>query len=136
MLQSISQLADLTGLDRQTITRRLKAVSLAWTEQSSAKMYESRDALPVLYRHESAVAQDEKETLTAARTNESNAKARKTWIEVESLEKGRIPLEVFHPVLEQCFGGISTIIKRAPLAESAREEILAQLRDVPAQLKW
>lgn len=47
MLKSVNQLSELTGQDRRTINRRLK--SLTPQKQGRANLYESTEALPLLY---------------------------------------------------------------------------------------
>lgn len=134
MLLSIRQLADMTGFDRETVVRRLR--SLAPQRVGKAKEFESRDALPILYAGEKAIAQDEKISLTEARTRESTAKAIGAEIDNETKLKQRIPLAVFQPTLDEWLGGIAAALKQARLPAPLLAELSASLRDVPKKLKW
>ena len=48
MLKSINQLSELTGIDRRTVKTRLESVN-AITGERGAYLYETREALPLLY---------------------------------------------------------------------------------------
>ena len=50
MMQSISQLAALTGMAKETISKRLNAAGLEFTPgPKAAKLFESPVALPAIY---------------------------------------------------------------------------------------
>lgn len=135
MKVSENELHKLTGKARQTVARA--CTDLPHEDgPRGARLYDSAKALAVLYAGELAVVQDEKVSLSAARTRESTAKALKTEIEIESLQRKRIPLEVFQHVTDALFGSIANIVKLSPLPEAAKEEIRALLRDAPCKLKW
>ena len=48
MLKSINQLSELTGIDRRTVKTRLESVN-AITGERGAYLYETKEALPLLY---------------------------------------------------------------------------------------
>ena len=63
-LESTSRLAELTGMARETVAKRLKEAGMTPEVQGKAKMWETRDALPILY---DAVAEAGQYDLTAER---------------------------------------------------------------------
>lgn len=86
--ESISKLASLTGKDRTTIAKRVK--DLTFTEKANAKLYESTEALPVIYGLDSQGDLD----LTGERARLTFHQANKTELEVAQLRGDLIPREI------------------------------------------
>lgn len=108
------------GLDRRTMAERVKASGAAPGEDGR---FSSRQIATALYGD-----------LAGEKLRKVRAEADLAEMEVLEKRKTSIPTAIFFPVLEQCFGAISAVIKRAPLIEAQRQEILSELRGVPATL--
>lgn len=88
MLINIDHIADLTGSTRRTILKRLQDLPRkAGTGRSI--LYESRDALPVMYGV--GVPKTGKKTLESERTRLASAQAEKTELEVDVIKGSLIP---------------------------------------------
>ena len=75
-------------------------------------------------------------TLDEARRNESIAKTEKIHLEMESIRKVRIPIEVMNESLDQCLAAMKAVVKRSKLPPGDKEEVFRELREVPRGLKW
>lgn len=134
MKASVNQLAEMTGKDRRTVKKRLEGLEPVG-KQGRAVLYEVKEALPLIYQ----VGQGpdvEGITLDEARRNESVAKTEKLHLEMESIRKQRIPVEVVNETLEEGLGAMKAVIKRSKLKPAEKEEIFRELREVPRRLKW
>lgn len=134
MKASVNQLAEMTGKDRRTVKKRLEGLEPVG-KQGRAVLYEVKEALPLIY----LVGQGpdvEGITLDEARRNESVAKTEKLHLEMESIRKQRIPVEVVNETLEEGLGAMKAVIKRSKLKPEEKEEIFRELREVPRRLKW
>lgn len=82
-----SQLGDLTGCDRRTVSRRLKEAGVQGRRNGSALEYPSKQALiEILIPEAQKVSGDE-----SASERQANLKAEKLQIEVEKLKGQSIP---------------------------------------------
>ena len=86
MLQSISQLSVLTGKARETITKRLENIS--FTKDGKSKLFESVEALPLIYDLDSQSAYD----LQAERARLSHHQANCEALREKQLRKELIPV--------------------------------------------
>jgi len=91
MLVSIKKLSKLTGRHRQTIAKNLVDL-LAVDGEKGAKLYDSQQALPLLY----AV-----DNLEAARAEQARSQAALNKVREETLRKQRIPLDLVTSTLDQ-----------------------------------
>lgn len=78
MLKSINELAELTGIDRRTVKSRLESLDVT-TGQRGAHLFESRQALPLLY-----LASGER--LDPAQERAALDKVRRRQIEMQNLK--------------------------------------------------
>jgi hypothetical protein len=82
MLLSINQIAELTGRDRRTIAKRLQDLHFVNGEKC-AHLYQSAEALPLVYSVDN---------LEAARAKQALSQARLNAVREEELRRQRIPL--------------------------------------------
>src|SRR5438093_12459388 len=127
MLKSINQLAELTGRDRRTITKRLLDLPFVDGEKGS-HLYESTEALPLIF----AV-----DNLEAARAKQALSQASLNAIREENLRKERVPLQLALDEMDSLFQAIGAILKNTKeLSPTRINEIFDKFRAVPAKLKW
>src|SRR5437667_12389934 len=84
MLKSINQLAELTGRDRRTIKKQLQDLHFVDGEKS-AHLYESREALSLIYHPQS---------LESARAKQALSQASLNAVKEELLRKEKVPLQL------------------------------------------
>jgi hypothetical protein len=129
MLLSINQLWELTGRDRKTITKHLETVPFVAGEKS-AHLYESSEALPLIY----AV-----DNLEAARAKQALSQAALNAFREEDLRKQRIPIQVALDVVDEIFQANGATLKAAKgkkLTPDKINELFDKFRAAPAKLKW
>jgi len=127
MLLSINQLWELTGRDRKTITKRLEGLRFTAGEKS-AHLYESTEAMPLIY----AV-----DNLEAARAKQALSQASLNAVREEDLRKQRIPRQVVLDAIDEKFQAIGSTLKAAKnkkLTPSLINELFDKFRIDPA--KW
>ena len=100
---SISQLSELTGRDRRTIASRLADVPHT-TGEHSAMLYESTEALPLIY----AV-----DNLEAARAAQARSQASLNAVREGDLRKQHIPIQIVLDTIDEVFQSIGSTIKAA-----------------------
>ena len=98
---SISQLSDLTGRDRRTITKQLSGLTHTPGE-GGAMLYKSSEALPLIY----AV-----DNLEAARAAQARSQASLNAVREEDLRKQRIPIQIVLDTIDEVFQAIATTLK-------------------------
>ena len=98
---SISQLSDLTGRDRRTITKQLSGLTHTPGE-GGAMLYKSSEALPLIY----AV-----DNLEAARAAQARSQALLNAVREEDLRKQRIPIQIVLDTIDEVFQAIATTLK-------------------------
>ena len=129
MLLSINQLWEITGRDRKTITKKLE--NLTFTDgDKGAHLYESSQALPLIYSVDN---------LEAARAKQALSQASLNALREEDLRKTRIPIQIAADANDQAlqsFGATLKAAKHKKLTPDLINELLAKLRDVPAGFKW
>ena len=128
---SISQLADLTGFDRRTVTRKLE--KLVWSEgEKGAHLYETKGALAALY-----VAENEGKSFDQARTEQALESAALTRVRREEAEKKRPPLDLvlgFFDVVAQEVAAILKVHKGKTLDQARIDQIFASFRELAGKL--
>ena len=128
MLVSIKKLSELTGRHRQTIAKILADLPLV-DGQKGAHLYDSREALPLIY------AVDNLET---ARAEQARSQAALNKVREENLRKQRIPIEL-GTTLDQALQAMAATLKAAKdkvLTVELINNIFEDFRAIPAKLKW
>src|SRR6266478_2916674 len=126
MLLSINQLDELTGRSYRVIKEQLKTLSFV-DGQQGAHLYESQDALPLIYRVDN---------LESARAKQALSQASLNAIREEELRKERIPIQIVLDELDTMFQSIGAILKNnAKLSTVQTNEIFSMFRDLPGKLK-
>ena len=127
MLKSINQLAELTGRDRRTIKKQLEDLHFVDGEKG-AHLYESTEALQMIYRVDK---------LESARAKQALSQASLNAIREENLRKERVPLQLVLDEMDSLFQAMGAILKNVKeLSPSRINEIFDKFRAVPAKLKW
>ena len=129
MLLAVNQISELTGRDRHGIPKRLE--NLPFTPgDNGAHLYESREALPLIY----AV-----DNLEAARAAQARSQASLNAVREEDLRKQRIPIQIVLDTMDEVFQSIGSTIKAAKgktLTTERINELFEKFRSIPAKLKW
>jgi hypothetical protein len=128
MLVSIKKLSELTGRHRQTIAKILADLPLV-DGQKGAHLYDSREALPLIY----AV-----DNLEAARAEQARSQAALNKVREENLRKQRIPIQL-GTTLDQALQAMAATLKAAKdkvLTVELINNIFEDFRAIPAKLKW
>src|SRR5205814_7535253 len=118
MLLSINQLSELTGRDRRTITKQLEDLHFVDGEKG-AHLYESKEALPLIY----AV-----DNLEAARAKQALSQASLNAVREEDLRKQRIPIQIALDANDQALQSFAATLKaseRKKLTPILINELLA-----------
>jgi hypothetical protein len=103
MLLSVNQLSELTGRDRHGIPKRLE--NLPFTPgDKGAHLYESTQALPLIYTVDN---------LEAARAKQALSQASLNAVREEDLRKQRIPRQLVLDAIDETFQSIGSTIKAA-----------------------
>src|SRR6266516_2520349 len=89
----ILKFAELTGVHRDTISKRLADVPFE-AGKKGAHLYESSEALPLLYAVDS---------LEAARAKQALSQAALNKVREEDLRKQRIPIQIVLDTMDECF---------------------------------
>ena len=129
---NIENLADITGLDKRTVTKRLAELVPVEDTGNRGKYYDSRVALPILYQV--GQANEGPTTLTEARTRKETALAIKTELEIEAIQRERVPVATVIALMESISSEIINIHRGIP--DDAATRLSEELRDIPNRLKW
>src|SRR5206468_329907 len=123
----ILKMAELTGVHRDTISKRLADLPFE-AGKKGAKLYESTEALPLIY----AV-----DNLESARAKQALSQASLNAIKEENLRKERVPLQLVLDEMDSLFQAMGAILRNVKeLSPSRINEIFDKFRAVPAKLKW
>jgi hypothetical protein len=129
MLLSINQLSELTGIERHIVAKQLR--DLPFTDgERGAHLYQSVEALPVLYGGNN---------LEAARAKQALSQARLNQVREEELRRQRIPLQIVADTMDEIFQSIAATLKAAKgktLTIELINDIFDKFRSIPAKLKW
>ncbi len=125
----ILKIAELTGVHRDTISKRLADLPFE-AGKKGAKLYSSEDALAAIYKTDS---------LEAARAEQARTAAQLNAIRAEDLRKTRIPIGIVLQVLDEILQAIAATLKAAEgklLSKELINDIFDKFRSIPAKLKW
>src|SRR5947208_2911428 len=96
--------------------------------EKSAHLYESSEALPLIYRVDN---------LESARAKQALSQASLNAIKEENLRKERVPLQLALDEMDSLFQAMGAILKNTKeLSPSRINEIFDKFRAIPAKLKW
>jgi hypothetical protein len=129
---SISYLSEITGRDRRTVTNRVG--HLQFTVEGKAHLFDSAQALEAIYAADGP--RQQMDALIAARTRLALANAQKLQIEIETLRKERIPIEVATAAIEPVLMLTKAKILGSDLTDDEKRALFDQLRSIPRQLGW
>ena len=104
----ISKISGLTGIHRDTVSKRLANLPFLGGKKG-AKLYSSEDALAAIYKTDS---------LEAARAEQARTAAELNKIRAEDLRKTRIPISIVLQVHDEVFQATAAILKAALTAAS------------------
>jgi hypothetical protein len=121
----ILKIAELTGVHRDTISKRLADLPFE-AGKKGAKLYSSEDALAAIYKTDS---------LEAARAEQARTAAQLNTIRAEVLRKERIPIDLMMSELDQLFQAMSAILKAAK-GKTLTSELINDLFDKFRTVKW
>lgn len=127
---SMSQLADVTGLDRRTVKERLIELKPDRTV-GKAIIYDSRLALPVLLGFNNANSKDIAEQLKETNLEYELAKTEMIQIELEVLKGLQVPIEDVRKTVEKEYTYVRASLLSIP---SKRAKVLA-LESDPATIR-
>jgi hypothetical protein len=134
---SISFLADITDLDRETVAKRLANLQCerANDAPNAAKNYNSVDALPILLGIDPGKPGEKITNLEASRRL-TLARERQVIVETEVKSGERLHRDDVSDAMSEYFGNIAAIIKgRADaLGKDAVSDIFRQLRECAEKL--
>ena len=125
----ISKISELTGIHRDTISKRLADLPFE-AGKKGAKLYSSEEALAAIYKTDS---------LEAARAEQARTAAQLNAIRADVLRKTRIPIEIVLQVHDEIFQAIASTLKAAEGKLLSRElinDLFEKFRSAPAKLKW
>ncbi len=129
MQLSISQLSELTGRERRTVSNKLADIPHTPGDKG-AMLYESTQALPLIY----AV-----DNLEAARAAQARSQASLNALREEDIRKLRIPLPLALREIDAVFQAIGSTLKAAKgkkLSADKINELFDKWRELPSKLKW
>jgi hypothetical protein len=127
MKVSITRLWELTGRERSFIRKKLQGLACL-NGDKRAHLYESTEALPIIYSVES---------LEVARARHALSQASLNAVREESLRKQRIPIETVEEVWDQTFQSVAATIKAAKgkkLSTELINELFDKFRAAPSKL--
>lgn len=111
-LESTSWFSDKTGFTRETVKKRLQNAGLVATDgPKESKMYETKEALPVIY---GATEGGEQGELMRARTANLEADTRLKELKEAQLRNELAPLELLQWALSNLGSQISAILETIP----------------------
>ena len=125
----ISKISELSGIHRDTISKRLADLPFE-AGKKGAKLYSSEEALAAIYKTDS---------LEAARAEQARTAAQLNAIRADVLRKTRIPIAIVLEALDETFQAIAATLKAAEGKLLSRElinDIFDKFRSIPAKLKW
>ena len=125
----ILKIAELTGIHRDTISKRLADLPFD-AGKNGAKLYSSEDALAAIYKTDS---------LEAARAEQARTAAQLNTIRAEDLRKTRIPIAIVLQAHDEICQATAATLKAAKgklLTAELINDIFDKFRSIPAKLKW
>jgi len=125
----ISKISELTGIHRDTISKRLADLPFK-AGKKGAKLYSSEDALVEIYKTDS---------LEAARAEQARTAAQLNTVRAEELRKTRIPISIVLQVHDEIFQAIAATLKAAEgklLSKELINQIFDKFRSAPKWWSW
>jgi hypothetical protein len=125
----ILKIAELTGVHRDTISKRLADLPFE-AGKKGAKLYSSEHALAAIYKTD---------LLEAARAEQARTAAQLNAIRAEDLRKTRIPIATVLQAHDEILQAIAATLKAAKgklLTQDLINDIFDKFRSIPAKLKW
>jgi hypothetical protein len=125
----IVKIAELTGIHRDTISKRLADLPFD-AGKKGAKLSSSEDALAAIYKTDS---------LEAARAEQARTAAQLNAIRAEDLRKTRIPIAIVLRANDEICQATAATLKAAMgklLTQELINDIFDKFRSIPAKLKW
>ena len=125
----ILKIAELTGVHRDTISKRLADLPFE-AGKKGAELYSSEHALAAIYKTDS---------LEAARAEQARTAAQLNAIRAEDLRKTRIPIATVLQAHDEILQAIAATLKAAKgklLTQDLINDIFDKFRSIPAKLKW
>ena len=125
----ILKIAELTGIHRDTISKRLADLPFD-AGKKGAKLYTSEDALAAIYKTDS---------LEAARAEQARTAAQLNAIRADVLRKTRIPIGIVLQANDEICQATAATLKAAKgklLTEELINDIFDKFRSIPAKLEW
>jgi hypothetical protein len=122
----ILKIAELTGVHRDTISKRLADLPFE-AGKKGAKLYSSEEALAAIHKTDS---------LEAARAEQARTAAQLNAIRADVLRKTRIPIAIVLEALDETFQAIAATLKAAEgklLSKELINDIFDKFRSIP---KW
>src|SRR5438046_9499717 len=116
MLKSVNQLSELTGRDRRTIKKQLEELHFVLGEKS-AHLYESSEALPLIYRVDN---------LESARAKQALSQASLNAVKEENLRKERVPLQLVLDEMDSLLQEIGAILQNTKELRADRVHEICQ----------
>lgn len=127
-LKSINEIATIVGADRATIIRRAEQLSIPVEDgPKNAKLIDTRKILQIVPPPTKMATEDEEATYEQARIRETQAKAKKTEIEIEKLLGRFVDVEELLEAQNALFDIIGTGIKKSELSDEKKEDFLELL---------
>ena len=125
-MASIAGLSNATGFSRDAISKRKTLFELD-------DDFDPRDVLDLKPLDEQNA---NRVTLEQARTIETQLKSEKLEVELQTLRKERIPMEIFNQVLSDTCAVIKAVIEASDLEDKEKQQIFEELENIPSKLKW
>jgi len=123
----ILKFTELTGVHRDTISKRLADLPFE-AGLKGAHLYESTEALPLIYASDN---------LESARAKQALSQASLNAVREENLRKERIPIQIVLDTMDEIFQAIGATLKNCKELSPARvNELFAKFREAPKKLKW
>jgi len=123
----MSQLEQLTGRSFRVIRKQLEDSHFIGGDRGE-HLYESTEALPLIYHVDN---------LESARAKQALSQASLNAIKEEQLRKERVPLQLVLDEMDSLFQAIGAILKNTKELDADRvNEIFQQFREIPSKLKW
>ncbi len=129
---SRSQLSDLTGKDRRTISKRLEGLEPHSTD-GRADYYDAYKALPMLYASDSARGIDKK--LLEEQLRYETARADKVSLEVEKRKGELIPFEDVCALLEKEYSAVKAGLLAIPTKLALQLSTVDQPKEVKRHIE-
>ena len=118
---TLGQAASEFSLDRRTMAERVKTSGAVPGEDGK---FSTRQITAAVYGD-----------LAGEKLRKMRAEADLAEMEVREKQKTSIPVEIYYPEIERCFGAIASVIRSSGLPERERNEIFAELRDVGVKMQ-